>query len=140
MTIIETAAHGATLEIGNVASPTAYGVIEGIHNGPEGGGWAARVIEAIHHSSSVVKKKASFLDLPDLTFSIYFDSSDADHLALQTAAQNKTVKQFRYTMTETGAQILTFQGVVTNFTFSANPEEWNVANCTVSFFSAPVVS
>jgi hypothetical protein len=140
MAVVETAAHGAVLKIGNVASPTAFATIEGIHNGPEGGGWAARVIEAIHHSSTVVKKKASFLDLPDLTFSIYFDSADTVHGTLQTAAQAKTVKKFEYTMTDTGGQIMTFDGVVTNFTFSNNPEEWNVANVTVSFFGAPVVS
>lgn len=135
MTVIETAAVGAKVEIGNGASPEVFGEIETIHNGPEGLGWIPRTIEALSHSAPVVKRKVSVRDLEPITFSIYFDSTDANHLALQTAAKAGAVKNFKVTLTDTGAQVMAFAGVVSRFSFSADIEGWNEVSVEISPFS-----
>lgn len=131
MTLTETAAHGLTLEIHNGASPGTYAELLGVHNGPSGGGWSPRIIEAFHHSSTTVKKYATVVDTGDVTFSLYYDSTDTVHQQLRDAAKNKTQSLFRVTLTETGAEVLTFNAFV-SWEYDADPENWNMVNVTLS--------
>lgn len=131
MPYAETAAHGAVVKIGNAASPEVFTAIPGVHNGPTGAGWTPRIIEAIHHGSNTVKKYASFVDTGEITFSVYYDSTDTYHQALRDAAKNKTQTNFQVVYNEAGDEQFAFAAFV-SFDSDADPEGWNVRNITLS--------
>lgn len=135
MNLVETAAHGAEVAIQDNATTPAYNALLGVFNGPNGGGTTPRPIEAFHHGSTVVKKKASVVDQTPVTFSMYYDSTDMYHQQLRDASLNKTVEAFQITYTDTGAEISTFTAVVA-FDRSADPGDWNIVQVTLTPFTA----
>lgn len=109
MTVAITAAHGVDLDMYVSAS---FQTIDGVHNGPNGPGFAPQMISARHHGSDDTFMKVSTVDKTPVTFDIYYDSADAVHLALVAAAKDGTRQQFRMTITDTGAEVYTFHAYV----------------------------
>lgn len=134
MAIVETAAHGATLEMGDGATVEQFSAVEGITSGPNGAGWASRTIEIFTHSSNVIKKKVTAIDPTDISFELAYDSSDPTHAAIRDAAKNKTLVNWKLTYADAGAESLTFAGIVSQFDRSADPEDWNRISVTITPF------
>lgn len=126
MTYALTAAHGAKVKIGNGASTEVFNEIMGVHNGPTGLGWVPNMIEARHHgSSNTFRKVANVVEQP-LSFDLFYDSTETTtHGALLTAAQNKTRKNFKLELTDSGAEIYQFYAYV-SMTLSAQVDGFNV--------------
>lgn len=135
MAIEETLAHGAAVKIGDAASPEVFNAIEGVFNGPVGGGWTPRMAEALHHSRTTVLKRATVLDTGDVTFSIYYDSSDVYHAQLRDAAKNKTLTNFQVVFTDAGDEQYAFGAYVAFNVEDTDPEGWNVRNISLSIYS-----
>lgn len=131
MTVTATTARGCTVKIGNGASPEVFTLIAKIDEGPEWDGWTQEIIEAFHHDSNTPIKKLIRTNVGPFTIGGLFDSGDTQHLALQTAARTGAYKNFEITMTDTGAQVLTFNASVT-FGLSMSPEGWNRFRATLT--------
>lgn len=135
----ETAAIGADLELGSTATTPVYTDIKGVHNGPKLTR-SLEIITARHHSSTSTIKRPSFLDGGQMTFDLYYDSSEANHAALQTSFAAKTLRYFKCTLTDGGAEVYTFQAYVSQFDIMADVEGFNIASVTLDLYSAPTVS
>lgn len=136
MTISLTAAHGAQVKMYVNSSFTA---IEGIFNGPNGPSWEAQMIEGRYHSSTTSVKKASYVNVGNVTFSIYVDTTDPVHLALLAAARAKTQCQFQMVLTDTGSEAYGFTGYV-SASFKGEVDNFNVYDITILIDSTIAVS
>lgn len=136
MAVVITAAHGVVIKLWNAAAFTA---IDGIFNGPNGPGWNTQFIEARHHGSTTSVKKATFVDVENVTFSIYYDSGDTIHAALLTAAKNKTLCSFQMELQDTGAEKYGFDAYV-SMSFKGENEGFNVYDVTLILVASPAVS
>lgn len=137
MTVAVTAAHGAFVKIGNSASPEYFYYIDGVHNGPNGPVLNARVIEAAHHGSTTVLKKASLRDNGQVTFDIYYDSTDTNgHAVLLTNHDAKTVTNFQMIITDTGAEQYSFAAIISQLSYSGQVEGFNVYSVTLDVSGA----
>lgn len=134
MSVTETAAHGAQVKIGDGTTVESFNVLSGIVSGPNGGGYSARTIDALPHSSTVVLKKVTAVEPTDITFDLLYDSADAYHAQLRDAAKNKTLTNFQVVFADTGAEQIAFQGLVSQFDRSADPEDWNKISVTITPF------
>ena len=131
MTVEPTAAHGCVIKLGDGATPEVFTEIDGVHNGPSGPGWNPLMIEGRHHGSTTTIKKASYVNVDPITFSIYYDSSDATHAALIAAAKAKTRKNFEMTITDEGAEEYSFSAFI-GASFKGEVEGWNVYDITLT--------
>lgn len=122
MAVAVTAAHGVDLDMYVSAS---FQTIIGVHNGPNGPGFAPQMISARHHGSSDTIMKVSTVDKTPVTFDVYYDSTDTVHLALIGAAKDATRSQFRMTLTDTGAEVYTFYAYV-QASFQGQVDGFNV--------------
>lgn len=124
MAVVETAAFGAVLAIG-AGSPVVYTEIKGVHNGP-GLTRGNEIITARHHGRTGTVKRSSFRDEGQCNFDLYYDSNDTQHQALMTAFENKAVTKFRLTLTDTGAEVYTFDAIVAQMSGSFQVEGFNM--------------
>jgi hypothetical protein len=131
MALNVTAAQGASLKLGNAASPEVFTAIEGVFDGPQGIGFTPQIIEARFHSSTAIFKKVNGVDTGQLSFSIYYDSTNVQHTGLETAAKNKTRKNFQLIFTDAGAAQYAFGGYI-GFEMGAPVEGFNTARVTVT--------
>lgn len=126
------AAHGVTLESSDMASIPAFLEIPGIVDGPDGGGYTAETIEAFPHSETTVVRKTTKVTPTPITFGLLYDSSDTTHARLLTDMKAKTVRNYRLTSTDAGAEVVTFPGQVTQFDRSNNSEDWSKISVTIT--------
>ncbi len=126
-----TAAHGAELKIGNGASTELFNELQGMHNGPNGMSDEWNIIQARHHGSTSTFQKRTFKEPSNLTFDLFYDSSDTHHAALMAAARSGTRKNFELTLTDNGAEVFEFSAYV-SATISADVEGFNIASITLS--------
>lgn len=131
MTYNETAAHGTKIQLGDGATVETFSDINGVHNGPNGPGFMPRIIEAFHHGTTVVKKRATVVDQEPVTFDIYYDSTDTNHIALLTAAKNKTLMNFKEILVDNGAEQYAYSAYV-GMKFSGQVEGFNVYSVELS--------
>jgi hypothetical protein len=134
-----TAAHGVTIAIGDDASPEVFTDIIGVHNGPNGPGFAPQMISARHHGSEDTFMKVSTIEKTPVTFDIYYDSSDAQHAALITASKNGTRKTFEITLTDSGAEVYTFEAFI-QATYSGQVDGFNIYSIQLNIDGAITVS
>jgi hypothetical protein len=125
------AAHGATVKIGNAASPEVFTAIQGIHNGPQGLDDVWNIIQARHHGSTSTHQKRTFKEPSSLTFDIYYDSTDAQHIALLAAARAGTRKNYQLVITDAGAEAFAFAAYA-SASLSAEVEGFNVYSITLA--------
>lgn len=131
MTVAITAAHGCEIRIGDGATSEAFTKIDGVHNGPNGPGFDPQLIEARHHGSTSTFQKVTTVRKSPITFDIYYDSGDTQHGALLTAARNKTRKNFRMYLTDTGGEIYHFAAYV-GMIFKGDVDGFNVYSVTLT--------
>ena len=125
MPYAENIAKGTTITIGNGATSETFAAIKGIHGGPNGPSIGWRIAEAISHDRDYAVKKPTIKEIGPVTFNIFYDSTDTQHIALMTAAQTKALKNFKETLTDGGAEIFTFSAYV-KMTPSADVEGYVV--------------
>jgi hypothetical protein len=107
-----TAAQGAAVKLGAGASTVVYTTIDGVMNGPNGPGFEPIMIEARHHGVTTVVKRATGINVTPVSFDVHYDSTNTQHLALLAAAQARTLAKFQIVLTDSGAEIYTFQAYV----------------------------
>lgn len=131
MTVVVTAAHGVDIKIGDGATSETFSEIDGVHNGPSGPGFEPQMIEGRHHGSTSTVRKASYVSVPPITFSIYYDSNDTNHLAIVAAAKAKTRKNFQMVLTDTGVEQYAFSAYI-GVVYKGEVEGFNVYDVTLN--------
>lgn len=136
MAVAVTAARGALVKLYNAG---AFATIDGVHNGPNGPGFVPQMITARHHGSADTIQKVSIVDKSPVTFDVLYDSNDAIHLALVTAAKNATRSQFQITLTDTGAEVYTFYAYI-QATYSGQVDGFNIYSIQLTIDGAITIA
>jgi hypothetical protein len=139
MTAQITAANGIVMKMGSGTSPETFTEIANVFNGPSGPGWSPQMIEARPHGSTAPTKKAVGVNIKGVNFSIYYDSADAIHQAMLTAARNKTLKHFTQTLVDGGAEVYSYSGYL-SMEFKGEVEGFNVYDVTIEIESSVTVA
>lgn len=126
-----TSAHGAEVQIGNGASSETFTEIQGVHNGPNGLEETWNTIQARHHGSTATYQKRTFKEPASLTFDLFYDSTDTQHIALMTSARNGTRKNYKLIITDQGAEQAAFAAYA-SVNLSAQPDAFNVYSVTLT--------
>ena len=135
-----TAAHGVTIKLGNDdGPPETFSLIEGVHNGPNGPGFAPQMISARHHGSEDTFMKVSTIEKTPVTFDIYYDSSDTVHAAITAASKTGTRKTFEITITDTGAEVYTFEAYI-QATYAGAVDGFNIYSIQLNIDGAITVA
>ena len=124
-----TSAQGCQVKLGDGATTEIFTEIKGVFNGPNGPTFTPIIIEAKYHSSTSIFRKVTHVDKGSVTFSIYYDSTDTQHLALIAAAAAKTRKNFQQLLTDSGAEQYAFAAYV-GAQFKGEVEGFNVYDIT----------
>jgi hypothetical protein len=125
------AAHGTELKIGNGATPEVFTAIGCIFEGPAGGGFSPQFIEGRHHSSPDIVRRVSIVDKPAINFRAYYDSTDAQHQKLVTAAKDGDKLTFRYVLTDAGAEVFAF-GAYVSVSFESPVDGFQTISVTLA--------
>ena len=139
MTVSVTAAHGVVIKLGDGATPEVFTAIDGVHNGPNGPGFAPQMISARHHGSNDTFMKVSTVDKTPVSFDVYYDSGDTVHGALVTAAKNGTRKNFEMVITDSGAEKYTF-GAYVQASYTGQVDGFNVYSIQLNIDGAITVA
>lgn len=139
MTYAAAAAHGAKIEIGNGASPEVFTEINGVKSGPSWDGFKQQIIKTRHHKTQTPFQKVSYTDFGDWQFTIDYDSSDTQHALLRSCSAAATIKNFKITLTDGGAEIITFPATI-DFGQGSDVEGWNEATIALHPTQAPTVA
>lgn len=139
MAVAITAAHGVVIKLGDGATPEVFTAIDGVHNGPNGPGFAPQMISARHHGSDDTFMKVSTVEKTPVTFDIYYDSNDTVHGALITAAKAGTRKNFEMTLLDTGAEKYAF-GAYIQASFTGQVDGFNTYSIQLNIDGAITVS
>lgn len=131
MSLTETTTEGFVLKLSDMASSATFTEIEGL-TAPDGPTRTREILEARHHSSTAIIKKTGKLDPGQMTFQLYFDSTNTQHLALQTGFGNATALDFQAVFSDTGAQQLAFTAYVSQFKQSAPVDGFNMMDVTLT--------
>lgn len=131
MTYAVTPSFGAVIKIGDGGGSEVFTAINGVHNGPNGPSPSVRMIEASHHGSSSLIKKPSFWQGGTVTFDIYYDSTDTQHLLLMTSNRAKTRKNFQMVLTDSGTEQYAFAAYISSMAFKGDVEGFNVYSVTL---------
>ena len=116
-----------------------FTTLQGMHNGPSGLSDQWNIIQARHHGSTSTFQKRTFKEPSNLTFDLYYDSTDTQHIALMTAARAGTRKNFKLTLTDAGVEQYAFAAYV-SANLSADVEAFNVISVTLSIDGDVTVS
>lgn len=140
MAVAVTAAHGVVIGLGNDdGPPETFTTIVGVHNGPNGPGFAPQMISARHHASDDTIMKVSTVDKTPVTFDIYYDSNDATHAALVAAAAGGNRKTFKMTLTDTGTENYTFEAFI-QASFQGQVDGFNVYSIQLNIDGAITIA
>ena len=128
------AAHGAKIRLSDMASTPAYTDIDDISSGPDGGGITPNIIKAFVHSQAAELKRATYVMFEPVTFTVLYDSTDAQHLALVAGAKDRTLLDFHIIDVDAGAEQMAFSAYV-GVNFSKNPDGWSEASFTLEIYN-----
>lgn len=119
-----------------VGSPT--GTMTPIANvtGFSGPGGSASVIDITNLSSTAKEKLMGLPDEGQLTIDINYDPDNASHIALRNARKTRTRTEFKITLTDATATVLTFWGYVLGFAITAGVDQALKASITVEIDGA----
>ena len=131
MAVVATAAKGAVVAIGDGATVETFNALGNVLSGPNAIGFEPQFIEAMPHDSTNPISKPTYVKNPAITFDVLYDSADTQHAAVVTSAKNKTKKNYKITLTDTGAEIYSF-GAYASVSVKADPEGFNVMSVTLT--------
>ncbi|CAK0779005.1 conserved hypothetical protein [Gammaproteobacteria bacterium] len=130
-------AHGTQLKIGNGASPEVFTAIPQITEGPDGPNIAPDVLSFFHHGSDWEVKKVGSKKSGQVTFGVLYDGDDATLVSVETAANNRTRKNFQELLPD-GTQFA-FSGYV-SAAWSANEGDAEKCRFTIDIDGAIVIT
>lgn len=98
-------------------------------NGPSG---ARNIIGTSNLASDAASKMAGLLDEGEFSFTLNLDPSVASHQNLWSARSDGGIREFKVTLTDSGAAELHFNGIVTTYPLSAPFDDKVTVNITVA--------
>jgi hypothetical protein len=123
--------RGTTLHINVDGSPTNFQKIGNITD-VGGPGGSATVLDASNLDSVAREKLMGLFDEGQVTVKINLDPDDTVHKAVRTARRNKTLCEFKLTLTDASpATIGYFFGYVTGFTHAVGTDKILTADITI---------
>jgi hypothetical protein len=122
--------RGATLHINVDGSPTNFQKVANITDfqGPGGQG---TVIDASNLDSVAREKLMGLFDEGQFSCNVNLDPDDTVHKAVRTARRNKTLCEFKLTLTDTSPTIGYFFGYVTGFSHAGGVDALLKAAVTI---------
>lgn len=122
--------QGTLLHISVDGSPTNFQKVGNVkeYSGP--GGQAA-VIDVSNLESTFREKLVGLPDEGQLSFGINIDPADVVHLAIKTARRNRTLVEFRITLSNAAATKLTFFGYILGYQLSGGVDQAVNASITI---------
>ena len=133
------AAHGTQLKIGDGATPEVFSTITCVFEGPSGGGFTPQFIEGRHHGSVDIVRRVSIVDKPAITFRAYYDSSDVQHGVLVTSAKDAVKRNFKYILTDAGAETFAF-AAYTSVSYESPVDGFQTISVTLTIDGAITIS
>lgn len=122
MTTLAMNTEGVVIARGDGASPEVFGTIGECteFDGPSG---QAAVIDATHFQSTAKEKLMGLPDEGQFTLGGNFIGSDTDQTGLRTDRTGRTLRNFKITLTDSPATILTFAAYVLSFSISGGVDD-----------------
>lgn len=114
--------RGSTLHINIAGSPTNFQKIGNVTD-ISGPGGSATVLDASNLDSIAREKLMGLFDEGQVNFKINLDPDDAVHQSVRTARRNKTLCEFKLTLTDTSPAFGIFFGYVTGFTHALGTDK-----------------
>lgn len=105
--------QGVKIEVSS-GSPTAFATIGNVTS-IKGPGGTASVIDVTNLLSSAKEKLMGLPDEGQVTMDINYDPDNATHILLRGARRARTLCEFRLTLTDATATVLTFFAYVLGF-------------------------
>lgn len=130
-------AQGVTLARGDAASPQVFTTIGEVKS-IQGPGGSASVIDTTNLSSTAKEKQMGLMDEGQVTIELNLDTDDAQQTGMRTDRTNRTLRDFRITLTDSSpATTLTFAAYVLSFPVAAAVDDVITASVTLEV-SGPV--
>lgn len=121
--------QGVTLKY-SIGSPTEFATIGNITDFSGPGGQAS-VIDVSNLSSTQREKLMGLPDEGQITFNLNYDPDNSAHQALRNARRDRTLVEFRLTLTDATPATATFFGYVLGFVISGGVDQAVKAAVTV---------
>lgn len=117
MTTLAMVTEGVVIARGDGASPEVFTTIGECtdFDGPSG---SAAVIDATHFQSTAKEKVIGLPDEGQFTISGNFIGTNSAQTGLRTDRTNRTLRNFKVTLTDSPATVLTFAAYVLSFSIS----------------------
>lgn len=122
--------NGVTLGRGAGESPEQFTTIGLVTNigGPDG---SATEINTTHLGSAAMEFLIGLRDEGQVTFDILYDPDNATHQGLLTDRDNKTLREFQLSLTDSTPTTWTFQAYVQGFSMNVAVDEAVTASVTL---------
>ena len=127
--------QGATLKVGDAASPEVFTAI-GEVIGFDGPGGSAAVIDITDLSATAKEKSMGLPDEGQITAELNYDPANTQQDALWTARANQTLKNFQITIPSSPVETWSFAGYVTGFSHAVSLDDVVKASVTIEISGA----
>lgn len=122
--------HGTLVEIGQGTTPESYDPVSEVVSFTGPGGSAA-VIDVTHLQSSAKEKMMGLFDEGQVSLELNLVPSNTGQTRLRADRVAKTKRNFRVTLTDTPATVLTFAAYVINFSIGTGVDDKATASVTL---------
>jgi len=129
--------QGCTLARGNGAGPEVFTAIGEVISF-QGPGGSASVIDVTNLSSTAKEKRMGLMDEGQITFELNLDTDDTMQTGLRSDRTARTLRNFRLTLTDTPATVLSFSAYVLAFSIQGAVDDVVKASCTLEISGAVV--
>lgn len=128
-------AQGVVIARGDGASPEVFTTIPGV-TGFNGPGGQAAVIDITTLQSTAKEKLVGLRDEGQISLDTLFDYSETQHAGLVTDRDNRTLRNFRITLTDSPATVIDFAGYVLGLPISGSVDEAVQGTVTIEISGA----
>lgn len=132
----EVETQGIVLQRAGDESPSVYTTIPNIVS-IDGPGGSASEIDVTNLSSSAKEFKIGLKDEGTIGVEMNYDPTNAQHTGLLTDRDNRTLRSFKVVLTDSGAEVWSFQAYVQEARLSVQPDSVTKLNATLRI-SGPV--
>jgi predicted secreted protein len=136
MAVAPKAALGTLIARGNGASPETYDTLLKARN-IQGPGQTVDFVDVTSHSSSGYREVLpSFKNSGECSFELLYDSADLEHAGVFDDYEAKTLRKWKITYTDTGAEIHTFSAYVSNISLAASIDDAVILSVSLKLTTA----
>lgn len=132
----EVETQGIVLKRGGDGSPTTYTALSNVIS-IDGPGGSSSEIDITNLSSSAKEFKIGLKDEGTLSVELNYDPSDTGHTGLLSDRDNRTRRSFQIVLTDSGAEVWSFEAYVQEARLSIQPDNVTKLNITLRI-SGPV--